>query len=184
MNAGAADDGRAAETPPEPRDPDAFAPEIGAGRGWGDYVVPAFIFLFCAAVTYVSLTFEEALPLIVGHSMQPRVFPIFLMAVIAILNLGLIIYVLRNPPKERAWERGVTWASAALMLLFWVVTEYVDMMVALVVTMFLLCIVWGERRLWVAALVAFGTTIAIFFTFDQILEVRFPRGLLTDRYYG
>ena len=153
-------------------------------RGWGDYCVPAAIFIFCAVVTYISLQLEEALPLIVGDSMQPRVFPIFLMAVIAVLTLVLIVQILNKPVSERGWEPWQTWASAALMALFYVLTEQVDMMLALIVCMFTMCLVWGERRLWVAFLVAFGTTAAIFFTFDQVLEVRFPRGLLTDPYYG
>jgi len=157
----------------------------GAGeRGWGDYCVPAAIFLFCAVVVFLSLGFEEALPLIVGHSMQPRVFPIFLVAVIAVLNIVLIAQTLRRPLPERGWEPYQTWASAALMGIFYVLTEQVDIMLALAVVMFALCIVWGERRIWVAAIVALGTTAAIFFTFDLVLEVRFPRGLLTDAYYG
>jgi len=152
--------------------------------GWGDYVVPAAIFLFCGVVTYLSTTFEEALPLIVGHSMQPRVFPIFLMAVIAVLNLALIARLIRTPASRRDWEPYQTWATAVLLGVFYVLTEAVDMMAALVVVMFALCMVWGERRWPVAALVALGTTAAIFFSFDLLLEVRFPRGLLTDMYYG
>jgi putative tricarboxylic transport membrane protein len=50
--------------------------------------------------------------------------------------------------------------------------------------MFAMCVIWGERRWWVAALTALITTGAIFFSFDLILEVRFPRGLFTDWYYG
>lgn len=170
-------------TPPA----DDFDPGFGQGEkgeGWGDYVVPAFIFLFCGVITAVSMTLDEALPLIVGHSMQPRVFPIFLMALIAVLNLGLIAYVLKAPLSRRDWEPAVTWATVALMGVFWALAEFVDIMLALIVVLFTLSIVWGERRIWVACLVAFGTTALIFFSFDLILEVRFPRGVLTDRYYG
>jgi len=182
MNADANERSRTADPPSG----DVFPaePEPEAGRGWGDNCVPAFIFLFCAVVTALSLTFEEALPLIVGESMQPRVFPIFLMALIAVLNIVLILQVLRSPLSRRDWEPSVTWSSVALMGLFWFITEFVDMMAALVVVMFLLCLAWGERRIWVAALLAVGTTTIIFFSFDLVLEVRFPRGLLTDRYYG
>lgn len=177
------DDDRAVEAPPG-RDAQARH-----RLGWTDYAVPAFIFLFCAVVTWISTTFERALPIIVGHSMQPRVFPIFLMAVIAVLNLVFIAQIrAHRTSNEPYWrhrpEPRQTWWSAVLLGVFYVLTEYVDMMLALVVVMFTLCIVWGERRWWVAALVALGTTGLIFFSFDLVLQVRFPRGLLTDWYYG
>ncbi|MEQ9121646.1 MAG: tripartite tricarboxylate transporter TctB family protein, partial [Alphaproteobacteria bacterium] len=86
--------------------------------------------------------------------------------------------------SRRDWEPFQTWATALLLGVFYVLTEAVDMMAALIVVMFALCMVWGERRWPVAAQVAFGTTAAIFFSFDLLLEVRFPRGLFTDMYYG
>jgi putative tricarboxylic transport membrane protein len=155
-----------------------------SGLGWGDYLVPVFIFAFCAVVIYISTTFEEAVPIIVGHSMQPRVFPIFLMIVIGVLNLALIAQVLSRPASRRDWEPYQTWATGVLLGVFYLIASYVDMILALIVVMFALCMVWGERRWWIAALVALGTTAFIFFSFDLILEVRFPRGLLTNWYYG
>lgn len=154
------------------------------GLGWGDYLVPVFIFAFCGVVAWVSTTFEEALPIIVGHSMQPRVFPIFLMIVIGVLNLGLIAQILSKPASRRDWEPFQTWASAVLLGVFYLLATYVDMILAMAAVMFALCMLWGERRWWVAALVGIMTTVVIFFTFDQIVEVRFPRGLLIDWYYG
>ncbi|SRR6056297_2217319 len=171
---------RAVETPPGPNGDTRDE----KGIGWGDYLVPVVIFAFCGAVIYVSTTFEEALPIIVGHSMQPRVFPIFLMLVIALLNLGLIAQILSQPVSRRDWEPYQTWGSGVLLGVFYLLSRYVDMMLALAVVMFALCMLWGERRWWVAALVGVTTTAVIFFSFDLILEVRFPRGLLTDWYYG
>lgn len=172
--------GRAAETPPG-AEAETLTPEE---RGWGDYVVPAVVFVFCGVVSGISLTLEEALPIMVGDSMQPRVFPIFLMVLIAVLNVALIVQILGRPLPRRLWEPRQTWVSALLLGVFYLLTEYVDIILALIAVMFTLCLVWGERRLWVAALVAVGTTVAIFFSFDLLLEVRFPRGLFTDWYYG
>ena len=161
-----------------------FSQDEPKGLGWGDYCVPIVVFAFCGVVTYFSLQLEEAIPLIVGHSMQPRVWPIFVMAIIAVLNLVLIAQILIKPANRRDWEPHQTWLSAVLLGVFYFIATHLDMMLALIVVMFALCMVWGERRWWVAALVAVGTTAAIFFSFDQILEVRFPRGILTDPYYG
>ena len=175
------DSDRAAETSPGTDDA-AAGPT--PGLGWGDYCVPALIFLFCGVISYVSTTFDEALPLIVGDSMQPRVFPIFLMAVVAVLNIGLIAQVLSKPASRRDWEPYQTWASAVLFGVFYFLATFVDIMIGLMVTMFALSIIWGERRVWVAAVLAIVTTSMIFFSFGLVLEVRFPRGLFTDWYYG
>jgi len=174
---------RAAETAPGP-DADA-----SSERSWSDILVPAAIFLFCGVVIYLSTTFERALPIIVGNSLQPRAFPIFLMVVLVLLNLIFVGQILAHrtsnePYWRRTREPFQTWASALLLGVFYLLAEYVDMMLALIVVMFALCLVWGERRWWVAASVAFGTAGLIFFSFDLVLQVRFPRGLLTNLYYG
>lgn len=153
-------------------------------RRWFDLGLPVTVFVFCAAVIHFSLTFDEVPEIIVGDSMQPRVFPIFLMVVMGLLNIALILQITRNPPKRVALEPGVTWFSVVLMGVFYILAEHVDMMLALPVVIFCMCRLWGETRLWVAALTAVITTCAIFFSFDLVLEVRFPRGVLTNIYYG
>ncbi len=177
------DASRAVETPPG-ADASNVDQAVQKGLGWGDYCVPVFIFIFCAVISYVSSTFDEVLPLIVGDSMQPRVFPIFLMVLIAILNIGLIVQILSKPINRRDWEPYQTFASAVLFGVFYFLATFLDIMLGLMITMFALSMIWGERRIWVAALLAVVTTTIIFFSFDLVLEVRFPRGLFTDWYYG
>ena len=155
-----------------------------AGHSLADWAVPAFIFLFCGVISYIATTLDEAPDIIVGDAMQPRVFPIFLMAVIAIFNVVLIIQMLRSEPRSRSDLPWQTWVTGALLAVFYVVTVNLDLFLALAIVMFSMCIAWGERRIWVAALVATITPAVIFFTFDLVLRVRFPRGILTNLYYG
>ena len=70
------------------------------------------------------------------------------------------------------------------LALFFLLAGFVDMFLGLMVVAFAMCLVWGERRWWVAGLVALLTPGLIFITFDALLEVRFPRGILTNLYYG
>jgi hypothetical protein len=149
-----------------------------------DFAVPAGVFVFAGIVAYLTTTFDKASPLVIGDAMQPRDFPLFLMVVISLLNVVVIIQTIKNPPRARPLEPWQTWASMALLGVFFVLAAYADMFLGLIVAMFLMVIVWGERRLWVAALVAILTPAIIFFTFDQALEVRFPRGVLTNLWYG
>ncbi len=168
---------------------DGAAPDPGPREGAGvvalaEWIVPAIIFVFCGVIAWLTTTFDEAPDIIVGHAMQPRNFPLFLCVLIAILNVVLILEMIRQPPGPRDRQPLQTLATAILVALFYPGVVYVDMFLTLAVIIFAMCLVWGERRLWVAALTGVLTPAVIFFSFDLLLEVRFPRGLLTNIYYG
>ena len=70
------------------------------------------------------------------------------------------------------------------MCLFYVLTVTLDMFIGIAVSMFLLALLWGERRWLVALATALITPLLIFLLFDNVLKIRFPRGVLTNWYYG
>ena len=57
-------------------------------------IIPGILAAFSVVIIYLALQLKLSPPMIVGHSMQPRSFPIFLMVInlilIAILSLSLI----------------------------------------------------------------------------------------------
>jgi len=147
-------------------------------------VIPGFISAFSLVIIWASFQLDISPAMIVGHSMQPRVFPIFLMGINLLLAALLAVQNKKTPPKEAPPESFRTWCTIALFVLFYPTTIYLDMMIAIAVVMFAMCLLWGERRIHVAGLVAVVTPTVIFFLFDLVLQVRFPRGLLTNMYYG
>jgi len=147
-------------------------------------VIPGIITAFSLAVIWASLQLDLSPPMIVGDSLQPRVFPILLMVINLILAALLAIQYRAKPPKKIQREGLQTWGSIALFVIFYPLTVYLDMLIAIAVVMFAMCLLWGERRVYVAGAVALVTPAAIFFLFDMVLRVRFPRGLLTNLYYG
>ena len=167
----------------DPSDTNAALPRL-AGHPLDEWLVPLIIFVFCGVVAYLTTTFEKAPDIIVGTAMQPRNFPLFLVVLTALLNVILVIQMLRQPASQRAVQPPQTLATGILVALFYPGSVYVDMFLTLAVIMFAMCIVWGERRLWVAGLVSVATPTVIFFAFDLLLGVRFPRGLLVNLYYG
>ena len=123
-------------------------------------------------------------PMIVGHSMQPRAFPIFLM-VINLILIGLLTYQFyKNPPASIPLEPFHTWGTIILLIVFYGLTVAADFFLAIAVVMFLMCILWGEKRIPVALSTALVTPFLIFVLFDQVLMIRFPRGIILDWYYG
>ena len=147
-------------------------------------IIPGIIAAFSVAVIYAALQLDLSPPMIVGDSLQPRVFPILLMVINLILAALLASGYWKDPPGKIQWEGLQTWGSIALFVIFFPITVYVDMMIGIAVVMFAMCLLWGERRILVAGMLALATPAAIFFLFDMVLRVRFPRGLFTNWYYG
>ena len=149
-----------------------------------DLIVPGVITVFSFIVIYLSLQLDLSPPMIVGESMQPRVFPIFLM-IINLILVGLMTFQFyQSPPDSIPLEPFQTWGTIILLVVFYGMTTGVDFFVAIAVVMFLMCILWGEKRILVALSASLVTPILIFVLFDQVLQIRFPRGLLLDWYYG
>lgn len=148
------------------------------------FIVPGIVSVFSLMVIWAALQLDVSPAMIVGDSMQPRVFPIFLMLLNLMLATFLAIQYHRSPPKKARRETHHTWYTMGLFAVFYPLTVYLDMFIAIAVVMFVMCLLWGERRLYVAGAVALVTPISMFFLFDLVLRVRFPRGLLTNMYYG
>jgi len=150
------------------------------------FLIPAIIAVFSVIVIWASLQLELSPAMIVGESMQPRAFPVFLMVInlVLVALLSYQVYRQRPTPAKVEFEDFPTWGSIGLLALFYPLTVFLDMFIGIAVVMFLMCFLWGERRWYVATTVALVTPVAIFFLFDLVLKVRFPRGLLTNLYYG
>ena len=148
------------------------------------YVTPIFLALFSIAIILISLQLDTSPEMIVGDSMQARSFPIFLMAINLILISVLFLQFFRNYPEKIKLEIFTTWFSMFLFLLFYFLTITTDMFIGITVCMFLMGYTWGEKRLWVNLCNAVITPGLIFLLFDSVLKIRFPRGLLTNIYYG
>ena len=147
-------------------------------------IVPGILSVFSVVVIYLALQLKLSPPMIVGHSMQPRSFPIFLM-VINLILIGILAWECkRNPPKPIELEGITTWISISVFAAFYFLTTYADFFIAIAVSMFILSTSWGERRLHVAALISVTVPLTLFLLFDEVLKIRFPRGLITNWYYG
>ena len=148
------------------------------------YLIPLILSIFCLSVIAIALQLDTSPEMIVGDSMQARSFPIFLMILKLILIGVLTFQFYKNNPKPVFLEKFHTWGSILLFLLFYLLTVYTDMFIGIFIVIFLMCILWGEKRLWVAFLTATITPGLIFLLFDFVLKIRFPRGILMNIYYG
>jgi putative tricarboxylic transport membrane protein len=148
------------------------------------YITPILLALFSIAIILISLQLDTSPEMIVGDSMQARSFPIFLMVINLILICFLALQFFKNYPKIIELEIFTTWFSMFLFLLFYFLTITTDMFIGITVCMFLMGYTWGEKRMWVNLSNAIITPGLIFILFDYVLRIRFPRGILTNIYYG
>lgn len=147
-------------------------------------LVPIVLTVVSFVIIYLALQLDLSPPMIVGDSMQPRSFPIFLMVLNLILTALLAYQIHKTPPKQPEPLQRATWLSMVLMVLFYGLTVSADMFIGIAVVMFLMSLAWGERRLLVAAANAVLTPFLIFLLFDNVLRIRFPRGIIMNWYYG
>lgn len=149
------------------------------------YIIPLFLTLFSFVVIYLSLQLDTSPEMIVGDSMQARSFPIFLMVINLLLVAILSLQFYKTYPKEIELEKFPTWSSMLLFLIFYIIILISgDMFVAIPIVMFLMGLTWGQKKIWVSLTNAIVTPLSIFLLFDYVLQVRFPRGWLTNIYYG
>lgn len=149
------------------------------------YIIPLFLTLFSFVVIYLSLQLDTSPEMIVGDSMQARSFPIFLMVINLFLVAILSLQFYKTYPKEIELEKFPTWSSMLLFLIFYIIILISgDMFVAIPIVMFLMGLTWGQKKIWISLTNAIVTPLSIFLLFDYVLQVRFPRGWLTNIYYG
>jgi hypothetical protein len=148
------------------------------------YLLPGIIAALSCVVIWASLQLDTSPPMIVGKAMQPRAYPIFLMVLNLLLVAALTLQLRKAPDDPPPPESYHTWGTMLLLVLFYPLTVWLDMFIGIAVVMFLMCLLWGERRWLVAGTTALLTPASIFLLFDKVLQVRFPRGILTNWYYG
>lgn len=143
------------------------------------WLIPLLIILFCVAAFWLTTTFKK-MPPILKRGIQPSDFPQLLLGAIIVLTL---VMAWIDPVRVKEKLQNTVVGTLVLFAVFAGVTS-IDFFLALAVFATGLTFYWGERRISILALVGVGIPVAIFFLFDQVFEIRFPRGLLTNLWYG
>ena len=141
--------------------------------------VSLVIIAFCAAAIWLSLSFER-MPPILKRGVQPADFP-------QIVCVGIIFMTLlmmwRDPIRITEPFGSKTLGTLCLMVGFVALCQ-IDLFLGLAVFAGVLAFYWGERRISQLLLVTFIVPVLVFLLFDQVFEIRFPRGILTNLWYG
>ncbi len=153
--------------------------ETAARRAAVNWIVPLCIIVFCACAYFLTTEFDRVPP-ILKRGMQPADFPQLVIMLMGFLALWLAFVDKSTAPTPLP---PVVYASLGMMAGFLGLAQ-VDLFLALGVFGFCLTLIWGERRWWALAIVAVVVPFGVFLLFDQAFDIRFPRGLLTNLWYG
>jgi hypothetical protein len=142
-------------------------------------VIPGLVISSCSFAFYLTTQFDRV-PEILKRGIQPSDFP----QLILLLLIGLACFL----PFERVNQNRPAippsvFISLALIVVFVLLTQ-LDFFFALGCFGGMLSFSWGERRWLALLLVTLFFPSFVFFLFDLVFEVRFPRGLLTNLWYG
>ncbi|MDV7144285.1 tripartite tricarboxylate transporter TctB family protein [Tropicimonas sp. TH_r6] len=148
-------------------------------RAIAHFVVPGGIIAFCALAYWLSTQFERVPP-ILKRGIQPSDFPQLVIGLIVFLAIVLMVTDRSDPPSPLS---GTVWKTMALLIGFMLVAE-IDIFIGLALFAGTLTLLWGERRPIMIVLVAVIVPALVFLLFDGVFEIRFPRGLLTNLWYG
>ena len=142
-------------------------------------LIPAGILVFCVIVFWMTTQFDRVPP-ILKRGIQPSDFPQLVIGLIALLSLVLIFIDQDTAPEKL---NPVVWKTLGLLSGF-VLIAHIDLFLALGAFACVLTFVWGERRIFMLLTLGTALPVLVFFLFDLVFEIRFPRGLLTNLWYG
>ena len=148
-------------------------------RTFERWLVPALIVAFCVAAIWLTTHFDR-MPPILKRGIQPSDFP---QLVCATIILCALFMAWRDPVRAEGVIGSPTWGTLILMVGFALLTQ-IDFFLALGIFAGALTVLWGERRITRIALVGLVVPVVVFFLFDQGFAIRFPRGVLTNLWYG
>lgn len=143
------------------------------------YAVPCGTIAFCLLAYWLSTQFGRV-PAILLRGMQPEDFPQLIL--LLIMALSVLVMIFERPIEHAPMGRSV-WTSLGLFAVFAMLAP-IDLFLGLSVFAGALAWAWGERRLWGVGLVSIVSPALIFLLFDLVFRIRFPRGVLTNLWYG
>jgi len=143
------------------------------------WAVTFMIIAFCGVTFWISTTFDR-MPPILKRGIQPADFPQLILILMIILTVAMVWL---DPIIVDKRLDSKTVGSLVLLGVFGGLT-FIDLFMALGTVAALLAMFWGERRWHVVVGIGLMMPTLIFLLFDQVFEIRFPRGVLTNLWYG
>lgn len=150
----------------------------GSRRPAARLLPAAGMLVFCVIAFRLTMQFDRVPP-ILKRGIEPSDFPQLVIGLIGLLCIAGLFTDQSAPPEKLP---GVVWRTLLAMAGFAAVAQ-ADLFLGLGLFAAALAFLWGERRAPALMALGAGLPLAVFF-FDVVFEIRFPRGILTNLWYG
>lgn len=144
-----------------------------------DLVPGCLILLLCAALYYVTTTFDSD-PLGAAQGMPATHMPRLVLGVISALAVLMILQGMRSGEKGTItvppWQM---WATVGLLGLAAIAAPFLGVPIAFFLVCAVLPLLWGARDVRIIAAFAVAVPAAIYVVFQILLGLRLPLGPLT-----
>lgn len=152
--------------------------------GRGQVMMHLIILIICAGAFCLTYFFEEV-PEPLRRGMAPESFPRGVALLAFVLTIISFIRTMPCIPTEKNLKLPTTfYLSIVGCLLFLVIANFIDLLIAMALFIAAISWLWGEHRKWVIIALSFVLPFVIFILFSEMLGIRFPRGLLVNLIYN
>ena len=142
-------------------------------------LVSVVIIIVTITAIYISTTFKK-MPPILKRGIQPSDFPQLVCGLIIFLTILMSAF---DPvQKLESATRQTLYTFFAILLFICLVP--VDLFLSLGIFATVLAISWGEKKIARLCCIGLVVPMSVFFLFDLAFSIRFPRGILTNLWYG
>lgn len=159
------------------------AVSLGHSLRNGSILMHLLILGVCAGFFLLTLGFDPV-PLPLRRGLAPQTFPQGVALLCGVLTLASLMATLAKAGSKSSPLPPAFWISISVIPVFWLVAAFVDILIAMAAFIAFVCWLWGERRAFVLLACSVLTPAITFWLFSDLLEVRFPRGLLVNFIYG
>ena len=143
----------------------------------------SFIIIFISTILLITTFTFDIVPPILNRGIQPATFPKALL--VLIISLTFIVYILstKKPWKVQKKLPKTFYLTLISFLIFVLISKTLDFFLAISILSVFVSYYWGERRIFYLLLVSIIFPIIVFISFETILGLRFPPGIITNIYY-
>ena len=146
---------------------------------FSNILVSIVIIIVTIAAIYISTTFKK-MPPILKRGIQPSDFPQLICGLIIFLTILMSVF---DPvQKLESVARQTVYTFIAILLFVCLVP--IDLFLSLGIFATVLAIAWGEKKIARLCCIGIVVPVSVFFLFDLVFSIRFPRGVLTNLWYG
>ena len=146
---------------------------------FSNILVSIVIIIITITAIYISTTFKK-MPPILKRGIQPSDFPQLICGLIIFLTILMSVF---DPVKKlESVTRQTVYTFMAILLFVGLVP--LDLFLSLGIFATVLAIAWGEKKFARLCCIGIAVPVSVFFLFDLVFSIRFPRGVLTNLWYG